>query len=1107
MFAATTIGKRYILHEELGKGGMGVVFRATDRLSGQIVALKQVTSPIKDPFATRVGDDDGTAGNEFRLALAREFQMLSTLRHPNIISVLDYGFDAQRQPYFTMDYLHQSQNVLRAASRQTATFKIELMTQMLQALAYLHRRGILHRDLKPANVLVSEDRVRVLDFGLAIVHSEQLPQQNQAAGTLAYMAPEVLQGADASVASDLYAVGLMSYEMFAGRYPYKENDFQEMLNQIIHMVPDVEKLDLDEPLQMVLERLLAKSPTARYSSAAEVITELNKILIGGRQTITVETPAIRESFLQAAKFVGRAAELEQLGEALAMTIVAKGSAWLIGGESGVGKTRLLEELRTLGLVKGAFVLRGQNVSDGGRPYEMWRDVLRRLAMQTDLQDGEAAVLKPLLPDIAQLLGREIPDAVELDPKAAQERLINVIVGIFRNQFYPILLILEDMHWVGSESIAILQQLMAIADDLPLMIVASFRDDEKPELKQELSAMRLMKLARLAYDAIAQLTESMLGEAGRRERVVQFIERETEGNVFFMVEVVRALAEEVGQMDQIGLRTLPQRVVAGGIERVVRRRLNRVPDDAWKLLEAAAIAGRELDLNILRALTESHEIPFAYTSLDKWLVACSEIAVLDVQHESWRFAHDKLRENLLREMADAHKQALHRAVAQAIEAVYPNDVSRAAVLAYHWGAAEDTEKTAYHATRAGTYALRTGAGVQAKALCEQAIAALGKLPDTPDNQRMLVDATLDLSRAGVYFANPDFPMILGRALQASEGLQDEERMARIYGAAGTFYYSRGQVGEGLGYFARSMTLAEKLGIEELLVMPYNNIGRAVMVSGDLPRAEAMLSRGIPLAEKFNDPDLFSGSLAWYAYAIALQGRLSEALPHFERALTIAKESNELARVVLATVIRGTVYYHCGCLDEARQDLIEARKLAEALNSEIQLVNILGTLGCVEVLSGNIAEATVFLDRCLFLAQKMNAAIGLPDFMVRRAEVELALGKPQEALALAQRALALAETTRQHGIKSLVMRVLAHIYANLPQPDYEQAETLLKNSISSSEPGNVQTFIAISRLELAQLYMTLKRKDDARSELDAALATFQQVGMPHYLARAQQMIDTV
>ncbi|MCU0481866.1 MAG: serine/threonine protein kinase [Anaerolineae bacterium] len=262
------IHHRYAIHNQLGAGAMGAVYRATDRLTGEAVALKQVNlDPQRVLFGSRPATENK---NELRIALAREFQTLASLRHPHIISVLDYGFGANGQPFFTMTLLNHPQTILEYGRNQAITTKAMLLIQMLQALNYLHRRGILHRDIKPANVLVNEaGDVRLVDFGLSAT-----PEQAQnSAGTLVYMSPEVLRGLSISTASDLYSVGMIAYELFVGRYPYDTQNPTRLMMNILNTPPDVSHIN-HPMLELVLTRWLQKDPTDRYSSAERLIRDL-----------------------------------------------------------------------------------------------------------------------------------------------------------------------------------------------------------------------------------------------------------------------------------------------------------------------------------------------------------------------------------------------------------------------------------------------------------------------------------------------------------------------------------------------------------------------------------------------------------------------------------------------------------------------------------------------------------------------------------------------------------------------------------------------------------------------------------------------------------------
>src|SRR5262249_700934 len=148
------------------------------------VALKRVRPPANQ------SEDSTASSHDARIALAEEFQILASLRHPHIVSVMDYGFDATQFPYYTMELLDKPLTVLRGGQNQPIQTQVKLLTQLLQALAYLHRRGIVHRDLKPSNVMVAGGQVKIVDFGLSI----EQERSYGTGGTLAYMAPEVLQG-------------------------------------------------------------------------------------------------------------------------------------------------------------------------------------------------------------------------------------------------------------------------------------------------------------------------------------------------------------------------------------------------------------------------------------------------------------------------------------------------------------------------------------------------------------------------------------------------------------------------------------------------------------------------------------------------------------------------------------------------------------------------------------------------------------------------------------------------------------------------------------------------------------------------------------------------
>lgn len=815
-----SVGERYRLEQLLGRGGMGAVYRARDRLTDRRVALKLV--PV-DPDGERpagsgaplgsaetaalslVGLADGSKrasglvpwqsalvqtmtgalqamqlGNPSRvhvaaaapnssanpiwarMALAQEFRTLASLRHPHIISVLDYGFVARVQPFFAMELLENARTLSAASKGLPLAQKALLLIQLLRALSYLHRHGILHRDLKPTNVMVLEanegPQVKLLDFGLALARSHIQVKPGEISGTLSYMAPELYEGKGASEAADLFAVGVVAYELFAGRHPFDQGDDVELVHSILRSDPDWEPLKQNAALIPLLQRLLAKSPAAR-PTADEALIELSA---AAGVPVPQESTALRESTLQAARFVGREEPLARLRAAMEGARAGAGSVQLLAGESGVGKSRLMEELRVYALVQGVISARGHAVSEGGGAYGVWREILRTLCLYTKLDELAAGVLKLVVADLESLLEQPIPDAPALNPQAAQLRLVNVMESLILRQTEPLLLLLEDLQWADAESLALLRRLAQSCQARPILIVASFRDDERPELPQALPDCAVLKLARLSASTITELCQSMLGEQGCTSELVTFLEAETEGNIFFVIEVMRALAEDAGQLSLVASRRWPKSVLTGGIQAIVQRRLGRLPAEARPLLRLAAVAGRRLDLAVLR---------YVEPRLEPWLYLAADAAVLEVSDQAWRFAHDKIRESLLQDLAVEEKQRLHLELASALEATYPGAASHAAALAEHYQRGGNRVKAAFYLVEAGVHALNQGATDQAAMLLQQALAPEGRAllskVQTARAYNGMVQATIALGRIvpcmalyEQFVAEAGFPMPAG-----------------------------------------------------------------------------------------------------------------------------------------------------------------------------------------------------------------------------------------------------------------------------------------------------------------------------------------------------------
>ena len=852
------VNGRYDLHNVIGLGGMGRVYRATDRLTNQRIALKRVNLQV----ATLTHSDSPIEHNAFKVMLAHEFQTLAALRHPHIINVLDYGFDREQQPYFTMDYLRNADTIVEASQGQKTAVCVNWLIQTCQALAYLHRHHILHRDLKPANILVARNSIKVLDFGLASLKE----QAQSAVGTAGYLAPEVIQGDPHSEVADLYAIGVIAYQLFSGQLPFSP-EHPHFWDIVVGQAPDLSTITIDAPLVAIIQRLLEKEPAARYQTANDVIHALATAM---GQPPPAESSIIRESFLQAAKFVGRDTELAKLTTALEQAAQGHGSAWLIGGQSGIGKSRLLRELRTRALVNGLTVLEGQSVQTGELPYQLWRKALHQLLLTTTLPVAQTAVLQPLIPDLARILGQEIVAAPELDGAATIQRLHSTIIQLFRQQTTPTLLILEDLHW-EQEGLPLLKQLLRLLPTLPLLVVGSYRNDETPQLPAQLPSMKVMTLAPLTSDSISKLTTSILGETGQDPELLDWLQQETEGNAFFLVEVVRTLAEAAGRLSDISGMTLPDKVLPLGIQNIVQHRLARIPKVALPLLQIAAVAGRQLDLALLTLFT-------LRLTLDEWLTMAVNTAVLEVHQGQWRFTHDKLREGLLHALPKQRQLSIHRQIAGAMMQLYGEQPQHAAALAYHWHQIGDEDKERIYTAIAGNYAALQFALPDAIRHLSRAITLT---PEVGQQYPLLLQREQMYDVAGERDAQDADLHILAHIAQDEQRALVALRQANYARAMGAYEAAAEAI-------QTAVLLAQQNKQPEIEATAYLQWGKILWPQGQLAEARQQLQQALQMAQTIGAPQIEADSLSDLGIIAAIEGVYDKAQIFFEQALAISRE---------------------------------------------------------------------------------------------------------------------------------------------------------------------------------------------------------------------------
>ena len=728
----TILRERYRLDSEIGRGGMGIVYRATDLELHREVAVKVL------PTATSSIED--------RQRLMREARAAAALNHPHIVAVHDVG-EANGSPFFVMELVHGPS--LAKAQPMELSRLVDVARQICAALEHAHANNIVHRDLKPDNILLSASSlngsVKLADLGLALpADAARISRAGLIVGTAAYMAPEQALGQTVDGRTDLYALGVLLYEMATGRVPFIGNDPLSVVSQHVHasvVPPRMLRPEIPRALEAVILKLLAKDPGQRYATAAETSAALRDSLTAEEVLTDEETPAAVAILdaLSRGRLVGRTAELAEAIELWHHARQGRGHAVLFSGEPGAGKTRLARELTIHASVDGATVLSGGCYEyEATTPYLPFVEAFRRLvreekddgALRAKLGDAAPQIAK-LAPEIQTRLG-PFPERAELPPHEERLLFFDAVVNAFVRLAGTkgLLFYADDLHWADRGTLWLLGHLLRQLRTERVLIVGAYRETEldraHPLAKSLVDWNRERLMTRIALKRFdAEETSAQLGALLGENVSGDFTEavfRETEGNPFFVEEVLKSLIEKGSVRRESGRWQrcdVDQLVIPQSMKEAIGSRLDRVSQEANEVLRAGAVLGKTFTFAELLSASGEQSEDALLDALDE---AVGAQLIVANRSDSFTFTHDKIREVLYEELNPIRRRRLHRQAAEGLErSRTPTSHCAVEKLAHHYIQAADYESGL-------KYAKQAAAGAERVSAFDEAIVAFGRARD-------------------------------------------------------------------------------------------------------------------------------------------------------------------------------------------------------------------------------------------------------------------------------------------------------------------------------------------------------------------------------------------
>jgi transcriptional regulator with AAA-type ATPase domain/tetratricopeptide (TPR) repeat protein len=823
---------------------------------------------------------------------------------------------------------------------------------------------------------------------------------------------------------------------------------------------------------------------------------------------------------RASTFVGRDRELELLSSRLDSAIRGRGQIVGISGEAGIGKSRLIYEFRESLAGKGVTCLEGQCHSHGTAvPYLPILDVIRAAC---GIEEGDAPAvmadkarttlleagmdLVETAPYILHLLDIE-QDAerfAALTPDVTKARVFEALrqLTLRKSRQAPLVIVVEDLHWIDGTSEEYLASLAEILPGARMLMVCTHRGGYRPSWIEKSYATQV-SLQPLAPEESLHIVKSVLGADHAADSLYELIVAKAEGNPFFVEELARTVREQIGGAAPM---TVPDTV-----EEVLGGRIDRLAAEERRLLEVAAVVGKDVPFSVLHAVAGLPD-EAVRRAIDRLKRAEFLYETSPGPETEYTFKHTLTHEVAYGRLLPEARLALHARIVEAIERLYENRLAEQVDrLADHALRGQVWTKAVDYLRQAGARAAARSAHRDAVAHFEQALVALGHLPRDRGWTEQAIDIRLDLRLVLLPLGELEAILShLGEAEVLAETLGDQHRIGRVSVYMTGTHYQMGYHERALEYGKRTQAISEALHDFSLDVATNAYVGQIHLGLGEYRTATALFRRNVEAIvgdltyQRFGLPQLPAvHSRYCLVLCLAEMGEFAEGIVRGQESIRIAESIEQPLNLTAATSGLGRLYLRKGDLERAVPVLERALDLSRTWNLRIWFPQLATALGSSYSALGRLAEALPLLEEAVELAGAMRLSSAQAPALTALGEVRMLEGRLASALEAAQAGLTAAQRNGRRGHEAWALRALGELA--LCQSDAPRARDYFTRALALSNALDMRPLGAHCHLGLARATRMATDHEAAEHQLAIAVGLFRDMEMSFWLGQAAAESD--